>query len=762
MIDTYEDIKINSTSDFVRILKKYKSKSSITIPYDIETYTTNRSQETKKPSLLQTYVFSVCFSIYDFKKEKIYLYIFPTFKKAIDYFLLNSPKKFTFIFTAHNGNKYDNHFFRYSLVNDYHLPEYNEKKKNLIKDLPNHKTKKEIKSNYILSSRVKSSTNLTFTAKIDNLYFKTSDTFPKTNLPLSILGKKLVSLNLLSDNFLKTSLNYLKYDKNEEMSYFESIGYSQYIFNNLTRDELIYIFNDVIILQYVIIYFDNLFPNFDYSKTTFMQNVKMAYEKNPLTFFQLEKKSFDNDTYYEYDDFIFNNMSYYDYLQKFYRGGLNFYNDRYLGKIINNLFSIDINSSYPFVLYTEKYPYKINNYSETPFILNILNDDVKNNNIIYYIELSKDIVNKYILKKIKSINLKKMIVKYYHQDLETNNIYISSIFLNCLKYDFNIDIDLTSIPVLSFVSYTTKPFGARDIISDFYYVKTQGKQKYKLNYQSPLDISLTSEINENQFTKEEIDNSKRYLNGIYGLPALRKFFDYFYIDDNIIQSLNFGFENKERNILLSATVTMYTFRNLIKPLKYFKKYIDDYFCYCDTDSLYLKKEAFEYIPKTIYHSMNLGSWDIEHENISKFFVINHKKYCLFDDNKITVRCAGIPLSNFNTNMSFETFIKTQFTEGIKVKSTRSILNTSQTISIYQSLTEFKKGFNYHLYYQNINTDKLEKFILSQDLDEQSELLYIESENGAFSKRDFAYLNHQEKTRYPISLLVKKEKYINIE
>ena len=757
MIDTYNDFKINSTSDFKRIIKKNKRNAPIIIPYDIETFTANRSA--KNPSQLQTYPYSICFSLIN--KKSLYLYIFPSFKDAINFILLNTDKKIKLIFTAHNANKYDNHFFRYSLINDFNLVEKNLYKKNITKELPHHTILSKEKDNVILSSRVKSSTNLTFSAKINNLTIITDDTYPRTNLPLIVLGKKLNHNNLLDKRYLKTSYDYIKYDRDTPVTYLEHFAVSKQIFYNLTKDELIYIFNDVIILSYLIIYFNVIYPYFDYQKSTFMQNVKKAYETNALTLYQLECKDNDNNKIFEYDNYTFNKLSLYSYFQKFFRGGLNIYNDKYLSQYVDDCFSIDINSSYSYVIYTEKFPHKIFDYSETPTILNIKNEKVKNNDLIYYIEISKRDMND-ILSKIDSFIIKKMIVKYYHEDLETSNIYISSILLNALVYLFNYNIDLTSIKCISYISYTTKFFGNRDKISDFYYIKTQGKNKFVINYNSPTHITLTKEINNNQLSSIEVSQSKVYLNGIFGLPALRKYFDYFYIDTNSINSLPSGFENTERNILFSATVTMYAFVNLITPLSHFKGSIDDYFIYADTDSLYLKKAGKAYLPDKLFNPYNLGAWDIEHENITTMFVLNHKKYAILDNSKIIIRCAGVPLSSFNTNTTFEDFIENQFSDGVKIDNQRSILNEDLTISIYTTKTEFKQGIKYNLYYKNIHKDEIINTLLKSDLDNADNLLYIETSDGNFSKRDidFTYLNNT-KERLPIKYLKLKQQYLNI-
>src|SRR5699024_11300405 len=87
----------------------------------------------------------------------------------------------------------------------------------------------------------------------------------------------------------------------------------------------------------------------------------------PISRFQLlneryvdgEKKEFN------YTNYEFFNMNFYDYIKGFYRGGLNMYNPQYVATMIDEpCFSIDINSSYPYVMYNEKIPTWLSDYEE--------------------------------------------------------------------------------------------------------------------------------------------------------------------------------------------------------------------------------------------------------------------------------------------------------------------------------------------------------------------------------------------------------------
>lgn len=751
----YGKYKVN---DFNYFQKHFKNKKNFEIVYDIETFTSNRKVQRTNPSEMQSFTYSFAFTLVS-KNNEIFIYHFTTFIDFLTYLKKYVEKNIIINLIAHNNFKYDAHFLRYELVNRLGFKVANSYVRNVTKKLPNTILNKDIENHTILEKRVKSSTNLDFIAFYDNIKIQHKDTVPRTNSSLKTIGKKLLNLGLIEEQYLKTDYDYLKYDLDEKITDSIALNHSKRIFLSLTSDERAYIYNDVIILTLLVINYDKVFSGFNFKNQTFMQNVKEKYLINDLSSFQIEKK-INNQSVYEFSSFSFTNISLYDYLKKFFKGGLNFYNSNYISRIVDDVFSIDINSSYPSVMYKEKYPKFIYSFSEKPKILDIKNDYVRNNDLIYYFQFDKIYLNHEIISKIDSTILKQMIVKYYREDVETNTVFISSIILNTLFYDFNIKIDLSSIKCESYISYTTDFFGARDIISELYYIKTQGKQKFKLIYNSPIDISLSKEKNDRVFSDEEIYISKVYLNGIYGLPALRKYFDYFYIsDDNLIHSLPNGFENNERNILFSATVTMYAFRNLINPLKYFKENIDDYFIYCDTDSLYLKLSAFKEIPKSIYHKMNLGFWDIEHPHIKKFFVLNHKKYCYLDEKqKIQIRSAGVTEESFNRDCDFETFIDRQFSNGVKVPSKRSILNKDLTISIYESETEFKEGDVYPLYYfTNVDYKDIEKQVTNHDFDESNVLLFMDSPLGAFTKRDFEK-SINDSGLEPIENLIKLEKY----
>src|SRR5699024_1976489 len=601
---------------------------------------------------------------------------------------------------AHNTNKYDNHYMRKDLlyyypfmkVENYWLQTAttDESNKNSlkIKDI-----KAEDKKGIILEKRIKSSINLEMIFFLEGIKFETEDNWVKTNSSISMLGKKLLRLGVVTEDELKTDFDYKKHNLKHDLEDEKAREYAKEIFDNLTEDEIIYIRNDVILLAKSVYYYSELFKGFDYSKKTFTSNILESYNTNFLTSFQLLNRIGEGKEKREirYTDYQFSNQNFYDYLKPFYRGGLNFYNQFYVGKIISDgVFSMDIHSSYPYAMHNFKIPTYIKEYEEheNPTEVSIsYNDDEYS-----LFQISKETFDHMILDQIQSVILKQILVKYY----STNE------FININSYTFRmidniIGLRFESIPAYSKVTYETEYFGSREQIEEYYEVKTQGSYKEKLIFNSPYDIQKTDKENDVLYSREEIDNSKVNLNGLYGIPALRPYFNLFRKDEEgEYKNIENGHKNAERNIVFSIFVTSVSLWNLLNPLKYLtQKEIDENFIYCDTDSLYFKKKIQHKINDELFTEFELGTCDLEHDHLSKFYVLNHKKYAYEDEeNKIKVKASGVPNESFNTNMSFEQFIKTQFSDSVKIETTKSIYNDDETISIYPSVTKLEVGKGY--------------------------------------------------------------------
>ena len=754
---------------FKEMLENRKMFKTITIFFDIETYQYNEDVGKDFPSDYKNMTFSVAVSWIE--KGIVEYEIFPNFKKMFDtvFEVYGKSKKIPLIkLNAHNTNKYDNHFLRKDLlyfyphmkVENYWLQtattEDSNKNAYKIKDL-----KAEDKKGMILEKRIKSSINLEMVIFLYGVKFETEDNWVKTNSSISMLGKKLKRLGVVTDDELKTDFDYLKYNLKKDLTDEQAREYAQEIYNQLSNDELVYIRNDVILLAKSVYYYSDIFKGFDYSKKTFTSNILESYNTNNLTSFQLLNRIGQGKGKREirYTDYQFSNQNFYDYLKPFYRGGLNFYNQFFIGKIINNVFGMDIHSSYPYAMHNFKIPTYIKDYEEheKPKEVNINYSDDEYS----LFQISKETFDSLILDSIDSVILKQILVKYY----STND------FININTYTFKMIDNITglkfdSIPAYSRVTFITEYFGSREQIEKYYEIKTQGSYEEKLIFNNPYDIQKTEQENDVIYSREEIDNSKVNLNGLYGIPALRPYFNLFRKDnEGEYYNVENGHKNAERNIVFSIFVTSVSLWNLLNPLKYLtQQEIDDNFIYCDTDSLYFKKDIQEKIPKHLFSEFKLGTWDLEHEHIKQFYVLNHKKYAYVDEeNEIQVKAGGIPNDSFNRNLPFDEFIRTQFSDGVEIKTLKSIYNNQETISIYPSITHLEIGQGYRIYSSGKLYDRM-KSKMFEDIRKQvdefnSDVLYIESIIGTFSLSDMYPFTHEIKQKEPLIFLELKQEQI---
>lgn len=740
---------MQNQNELLDFLKKFKGKK-VSLYADIETFTCNKIEGIEHPTKYHSFTYSLAIAYFndsDFPKVSVFNNFYDFFEKVKQ---KKIRKSLSFDIVFHNGEKFDNHFFIEEMQAYYNLPVYTEHNKS-ANNIANKATRKmstidseEKKHGLVLESRIKSSNNVAVKAYVHGRRVEFIDSFKKMNTSIAVLGKMLLNNNLITEEYLKTDFDYDCFDKDEDMNRENVKSYIKKCFESLNDKQMIYIRNDVIILALGVKHYKTLFYGFDFSKMTFTQNIKEEYSKyNKLAEFQLLKTD-GRFSHLKLNDYQICGMSGFDYFRSFYKGGLNLYNDNYIGKIINkNGFSIDLNSSYPTVMYKEKLPTYLIAMNEKKSIANY---DYNNNDIMSFFTMTIENANKYILSKIESKVVRNAIVKYYNS--KSGLVYYNTVLLRLLskitKQDF------TSLPVESSATFQCEYFGARDVIARNYFIKTQGKMKNKLACEidtiDPLNIEMTNEPKpaKYNFSDEMVQGSKVLLNGIYGVPALRIHFDIFKRVGDDFENVKNGFTNKERNIVFSAGVTAFAFHNLLSPLQYLTpEEIDNYFWYADTDSLYMDKRALDKFPKSMFHKMNLGGWDIEHENITKFYAFNHKKYCLYD-NGIVVRCGGVSKSLIkewikHSYDDFEFFVKCYFSDGTVVPSTRSIRNEYNTISIYNSTAKLDKGFSYFDSYILQNEKELEK-IKAQIRDEianqnSNELLYIETPYGAIGSNE---------------------------
>lgn len=750
---------MNGTAEFLDYLKKYKG-STVPLYCDIETFTVNKESGRDKPSTYHSYTFSLAIAYF---KDGIDFPHVAIFNDFIDFFeqvrqrKVRKTLKFEMIF--HNGNKYDNHFMMSELATYYNIQPRNAHVSQAEAfankgALRKSDITKEEKEGTILEKRVRSGNELELTIWLHGREIYTTDSYKKTNTSIRVIGRKLLNNGLINEQYLKTDFDYLKYDKEEDMSFDDSLRYRKVVFESLDNDQLTYIKNDVIILALCCKHYSKLFHGFDFSKKTFTQNIKEEYASaDDLASFQLLKQV--DSQHFAYKDFNVCGMDGFTYFRNFYKGGLNLYNDKYVGKIIKrDGFSIDLNSSYPTVMYKEKLPTWLLSGTDKPMtIVPEYNDPDR----MTFFTMTIEDANEQIISKIPSEVIRKGLVKYYNS--KKGLVYYNTVLLSLLHDLFGLEYD--GLRIQSSTTWKCELFGARDVIARNYFIKTQGKMKNALtctiDTMNPLDIHMTDQPKDPKynFSDEEVAGAKVLLNGIYGVPALRVHFNLFRRNDSgIIENVKNGFTNKERNIVFSASVTAFAFRNLLTPLKYLTpEQIDEFFWYCDTDSLYMDKRALEHFPKSMFHKMNLGGWDIEHEHIKAFYPFNHKKYVLFDEQDgLVVRCGGVAKPIIDewiegSNGNIERFVKLYFSDGCLVDTTKSIRNEIETITIYNGHAELQTGTPYVDHYSRQNEEELEKIkeLVRAELENQSDrnMIYTETPYGSIGVNDL-----EEETTVP--------------
>ena len=761
-------------NDLKTYLEENKNKKVIHLFFDIETLQFNETAGKTKPTLYKNVVYS--FAVSWLVDGNVEYEIFPNLKEFLNPFIQIFKKRKTkpnISLNAHNTNKYDNHFLRKDLL--YYFPHMtienfwmmtakDEANKNAIKI--NQLTKKD-KEGIILEKRIKSNINLEITFYLFGQQFSTTDNYMKTDSSIQMLGYKLLDLGVVTKEDLKTDFDYTQYNKKEDMTENESREYAVKIFNQLNKEELHYIRNDVYLLAKSVYHYSDMFQGFDYNKMTFTSNILETYNTNDLTQFQLLNKvgDYTDNIYIKYTDYKFSNQNFYDYLKNFYSGGLNFYNQNLVGQTITSgVFGMDIHSSYPYAMHNFKIPTYLKDYHEygKPTKVNVhLSDDEYT---LY--QMSKSKFDWEILEQLPSFILRQIFVKYFSSHDEF--IYINS-------YTFRLIEELTGIQikqitVYSTVTFETEYFGSRDQIDEFYFIKTQGKEKMKVNYKDPYNIKRTNEPNDRIFSAEEYNNSKVNLNGLYGIPALRPYFNLFRKTDEGYKNFENGHMNSERNIVFSIFVTSVALWNLLKPLGYLTpEEIDKNLVYTDTDSLYLKTTIRHKIPDDLFTDFSLGTWDLEHENLRNFHVLNHKKYAYEIYNKetktyeIKVKSGGIPNNAYKTDMPFNEFIRTQFSDGVEIKNQKGIYNEDETISIYPSITKLELGKGYPIHTNSElfkdYTEKMLTDIKKEFKGHYEDFLYIESNFGTFSLAELFPYQHEVQEKKPLAFLRIKQQQI---
>lgn len=727
-------------------------QTTLNVFFDIETLTVNRKAEPKK-QLAMEYIVS-----YKYKwKNGVVEKLVPNLETMIRNLLILKRKHI--ILLAHNGEGYDFAFLRRCLVYEFGLVPKNSYLRNSL----NHELETKIrdeKASYLHVARVKSATKTKLEFRLENTNFETKDTLPITHMSVKTIGSTLVDLGLLDKGkleykeksnfkkhmsrhekkaFLREKDNYKKFDKKQEMSYAECKKYCQKVYDSLNDESRAYCMQDTNVIYTMYYAYNRIYAaTYDPSKLTLSQNILTQYEINDLARFQLlNKVRTPNDKFkrLELTSFIFDKTAtgqyenMYQYIHKYYKGGLNFYNDKYVGKLVHgHIVHIDLNSSYPTVM----------RYREFPTFLKkggIVNTDISfNPKYYYYVQMSKVAFQKLIISQVKSKIVRQIFVKYFNNPtdsvyLQTPHIKLFSMFLNK---------EIKSLPVISYLKFDKKPFGGLYTIQVNYQKKTGAKKRHAC--------------------KGEVAGYKVTLNGIYGIPALRPFFPLYEYDKRIKKMVsikddlgNNAFHNSERNITFASSVTAYAFLQLLTPLTYNIKGIDKNFYYCDTDSIFMNFDYWNTIKKHVQtDKYALGAWDKEHTDVRDLYILNHKKYALWswDNCKVEVFAGGIPIKAFKTEKydDLKTFVDATFHDGCKIKNMRNAFTDDKVIVLYEAETEINKGTKYKDHFptkqKEIREDKLTRAVTmiimmnrEAKIKDADSSLYYETPIGSFSRNE---------------------------
>lgn len=717
--------------------------------FDIETFKYNLN--VKEVSNIKVAEYSVS-CIYE-EKGKSVEKIFNTLTDMLNYFFELGFKNYEFL--AHNGEGFDFWFLRKALIYDFGLipkNKYSPNSTNHIyetrkKDIPKGK-------NYLLESHIKAKSKVNFEACVNGVKIKTVDTYPKFMLSVKGLGKKLETIGVNQHKQAYKQENYTQFDQQNNMSYPQLKKYQRKVFNKLSDEDKSYVMNDTRVIYQAYKHYNELFKGYDWKKRTLSMNIAEQYEVNDWAKYQLlhklpkrmvEDYGLQKSRRLQFSDYFFKNegnkkLSIYDWIRFFYNGGLNVYNDNLIGKIIDLQGKgkhIDLNSSYPTVMHNEKFPVELVDFSTNNTLLDI------NNRYQYLLEVSKKWLDGF-LSDIKSEMIKKMFVKYLSRPF-TNSVFITDVHLKLMNSFKSVPLKRLRVPVNSFMKWKGKRFAGKKVI-DFNYKQ---KTKYK---------ELKKEASEEDKKAYEliIANSKVLLNGIYGIPALRAYFPNFQLHNGEWINVkddegHLGFRNSERDIIFSVFTTAYAFRNLLKPLTYDVKDVDKGFIYADTDSIFMYNWYWEKIKDNVeLDPVKLGAWDLEHKNIKKMYILNHKKYALEANGKIEVHAGGVRLSDLHADKykKLEVFVDNEFHKGKKVDTQRSILTKEQTIAIYNGIVELDNGTKYgSKFYPWKNQEEYNKYMLKFSIfwhtvkeefekNGSEDAIYIESPFGTFSISDF--------------------------
>ena len=323
-----------------------------------------------------------------------------------------------------------------------------------------------------------------------------------------------------------------------------------------------------------------------------------------------------------------------------FAGGCVFSNPYFTGRIMKNVHSYDITSSYPFVMLTEKYPYTIEKTDSTdlsqlkkPFwIAKLLFKGICSKFAWNWLSISK--MNDYDVKSCHFFNGKLMAGNWIVRTV-TNVDYD----IICKTYAFE------SVEILEFYDckeFDYLPYPYIETIKVYAEKKTNLKKIVKKTAKEDKDyIKINAEYN----------LAKNDFNSIYGMSVQKLMQEEFVIDElyqwhTKDKQYKKSDKHMKRNFLFGIYITAYARRNLINAIL---RNCPDTFIYCDTDSIkFIGKDTFidtnKMLPQ-IYAQIEslsqLGRFDKDAE-YEQFLCYGAKKYAYVEEGNIYLTVAGLP------------------------------------------------------------------------------------------------------------------------
>lgn len=623
---------------------------------------------------------------------------------------LSLPRSLQIVLHFYNGMKYDNHFLiRDTLMKDFSCVE---QPLAIYKDvqMPDQCYQSYIRPNHVLTSRIRSGSSIEGVAYVlhegKGCIIKMVDDYPKFAMSLAKCGEVLCKRGIINEEDCKTDFDYHVFDREEKLDYARAKYYAYRCFETFTEDQLVYMFNDGVLLAHVVTHYNDIMgQGFKYTARTATVNVANAFigEKenySPMVDFQLTRRvKYGSKKQFKFhvclSSYGFANMNLMDYFYRFYKGGMCIYNENHLGKKIKKPWgSIDRNSSYPSVYCTRPLPLgeplKWEEYTQ-PTTETI---DYECEKYTTFYQITCESFNE-LMQSIPSVYQKCGMIRYLNS--KDGFYYLTSIHL--LGIRDHCHSKKQTIDVLSKIVVKNEHFEGRKQALKFYELKTCGKIGKKIDMSDPENIQVLNEVLEECIPPALVGMAKRCINSLYGLPAIKAYFKRCVVnEDGKLEVIHQGHKNSERNCLFSIGVTAWAVYALWEPLKHLTpKEIDRDVMYQDTDSLYVLKPSLDKIVKVMgnkINKINLGGWDIEHMG-HEFYISNHKKYCFTDDQTgLDFRFGGCRKSSFDTSLSFDEFVETYMEVGCTVKNTRSVMNIDLKPVIYEGKTIIKEPFPY--------------------------------------------------------------------